>query len=227
MYQSFVQKALHLLSVAFPELDEEAIEKMSIGERDAGLLQFRERMFGSRLKNIAVCPNCSQCIEWEMDSSELHLQSFKPKSPTQVLEVEIADYNIRFRLPDSRDVSLIVDQEIKESSDELLSRCIIEARMNGRIVEKLPSKVKRAILKRMEEEDPQADIQMNLECSNCSHKWIVQFDIVNYFWMEIDSWAKRILQDISILSQAFGWAEDDILNLSPLRRQLYLGMVNL
>ena len=51
------------------------------------------------------------------------------------------------------------------------------------------------------------------------------FDIVSFFWAEIDAWARRVLREVNVLARAYGWRESDILALSPVRRQIYLSMV--
>ena len=78
---------------------------------------------------------------------------------------------------------------------------------------------------RAEELDPQAEIKMNLTCPQCSHKWDVLFDISSFLWAEINQWAEQMLRTVHKLASAYGWSESDILNLSPVRRQLYLGLV--
>ena len=65
-----------------------------------------------------------------------------------------------------------------------------------------------------------------MSCPGCGHQWEIQFDIVSYFWAELNDWAKRMLRMVSRLAGAYGWSEDHILNMSPRRRQLYLEMVN-
>ncbi|MEA1978379.1 MAG: phage baseplate protein, partial [Chloroflexota bacterium] len=67
---------------------------------------------------------------------------------------------------------------------------------------------------------------MTLTCPECSHQWEVLFDIASFLWTEINNWAERTLRTVHQLASAYGWAEREILNLSPVRRQLYLGMVN-
>ena len=47
------------------------IADLSIGSRDACLLLLRERLFGSRLVNNAVCPECAGRIEWEQDIADI------------------------------------------------------------------------------------------------------------------------------------------------------------
>ena len=111
---------------------------------------------------------------------------------------------------------------------KMLALCLLEIQCYGKVheVHDLPDSVLEALSHRMEEEDPQADIRMSLNCPHCSHQWEVQFDIETYLWTEINWWAKRILRDVHILASAYGWSEYEILNLSPIRRQAYLNMVN-
>ena len=78
----------------------------------------------------------------------------------------------------------------------------------------------------MAQADPQADVQLALSCPACSHQWQSVFDIVSFFWSEMNAWAYRILREVHILASAYGWREADILAMSPYRRQLYLKMVS-
>jgi hypothetical protein len=50
--------------------------------------------------------------------------------------------------------------------------------------------------------------------------------VVSFFWMEVESWAYRILRQVHALASAYGWSEGDILAMSPWRRQFYLEMVS-
>ena len=77
----------------------------------------------------------------------------------------------------------------------------------------------------MSEEDPQADIRMNLICPACTNKWETRFDIVGYLWAEIDNWAYRLMGEVVVLARAFGWQEKDIVNMSARRRHLYIQML--
>ena len=63
-------------------------------------------------------------------------------------------------------------------------------------------------------------------CPACTFTWSEPFDIVTFFWAEIDAWARRLLADVHVLASSYGWSERDILALSPVRRQYYLEMVN-
>jgi hypothetical protein len=77
----------------------------------------------------------------------------------------------------------------------------------------------------MAELDPQADVQLALQCPSCSHPWHDPFDIATFFWGEINAWAVRILREVHMLAAAYGWSETDILAMNARRRQVYLDMV--
>ena len=64
-----------------------------------------------------------------------------------------------------------------------------------------------------------------VSCASCAHAWRASFDIVAFFWSEIDAWAERVLRDVHRLAAAYGWSEREILGLSAWRRHRYLEMV--
>ena len=70
--------------------------------------------------------------------------------------------------------------------------------------------------------DPQANIDIGMTCAGCDHHWACAFDIASFLWREIDAWARRTLRDVHTLARAYAWSEQDILALSPTRRQVYL-----
>jgi hypothetical protein len=227
--QSLLQRSLALLSLVSPELEPSAIAKMNIGERDARLLQFREWMFGSRLWNMTDCPKCSERIEWETNIREVCQQPAQWDEASYLYTLEVDGYRIRFRLPNSMDLSAVnADNTEGEMTaiQTLLLCCIHEIRYHSKPcdLDDLPEMVLQALDRRMEREDPQADIRMALQCPHCAHRWEAHFDIGSYLWSEIQEWAERLLQDVHILAKTYGWSENDIVNMSPVRRQFYLDM---
>jgi len=222
-----LQRTLMLLAAAFPELSLDGVANLSIGTRDACLLLLRERLFGSRLVNNAVCPQCTMRIEWEQEISDLVVNTFDSQIAQQYC-LETDDYQLCFRLPNSIDLAEVEGCGNAESAlQHLLERCILSAEYAGAFcnIDQLPESVVQALSQRIEELDPQAEVRINLTCPECSHNWDVFFDIANFLWAEINEWAERMLQTVHKLARAYGWTEREILNLSPVRRQLYLGMV--
>lgn len=226
--QTLIQKSLHLLGVACAVSDLNNIAKLSIGERDARLLQLREWMFGPRLINIANCPACAEPVEWETDLRNIRLQALPPEISSKEFHLEVAGFNLRFRLPNSHDLARAAAHSVyRTDPKKLLVDCILAVQHEQKDfpIDDLPDHVFGGLDQRMAEEDPQADIRMLLTCPVCSHQWEGQFDIVSYLWVEINTWARHMLQEVYLLARAFGWSEYDILNMSPQRRQLYLELL--
>jgi hypothetical protein len=220
-----LQRSLIVLAAAFPEMSSDTIAELSIGTRDMFLLLVRERLFGARLVNNAVCPQCSEWIEWEQDISDIIVEG-SDRSTVQQFSLERDEYLLSFRLPNSNDMAEIESCSTADALQQLLRRCILSAEHAGTAcnTDQLPEPVIQALNQRIEELDPQAEVRINLTCPNCSHNWDVFFDIASFLWTEINEWAHRMLQTVHKLAQAYGWTEQEILNLSPVRRQLYLGM---
>ena len=235
------ERALAILSVASPESSPAALARLSIGRRDANLLQLREWAFGSELAILAACPSCRQTLELTIPVSALRA-SLDPKlaptgAPTAesasdlegslMLQDMLLDYEVRYRSPNTEDIAGCAGLEFAAGRRKLLACCVTDARCQGRAVsaEELPEDVARKVVEQIAAIDPQADTRLDLTCPECHGRWKEVFDIVSFFWAEIDAWARRVLRDINVLARAYGWRESDILALSPVRRQIYLSMV--
>jgi len=226
--QPILHRALILLTAACPEMAVNAVAELSIGERDARLLQLREWMFGPHLLNTATCPHCTAHVEWENEIADLYVDS-SDLSTADELSLQAGKYNLRFRLPNSTDIAAVLaDSKDDSKADNLLKRCIVTAECSGKAYNKnrLPKRTLNALSHHIETLDSQAEIRIDLTCPECSHHWEILFDIANFLWSEINSWAERTLSTVHRLAGAYGWSEQEILKLSPVRRQLYLGMVN-
>lgn len=226
-HRSLVERAVLLLQAAGTGDDPQNPAQLSIGDRDARLLQLREWMFGSRLQNIADCPACGERMEWVNEVSDLRSATGNTLlDPYFSLQVDA--FTIRFRLPNSYDVSRASSEAAYRSNPrKLLTDCILDAQKeaSGYQAHDLPDEVLDKLSQQMALEDPQADVKMNVCCPACSYTWDLQFDIVHYLWTEIHNRAIHILQDVVALASAFGWSEPQILQLSPRRRRLYLDIV--
>jgi hypothetical protein len=119
------------------------------------------------------------------------------------------------------------ENRTRDAERRLLSRCVLKARRADRPCDfdDIPNEALQALGDQLASLDPLADLRMELRCPACDHAWVVVFDIAGFLCQEIDHWAGRMLRTVSELAGAFGWSERDILRISPLRRQLYLGML--
>jgi hypothetical protein len=224
--QSPIERALGFLTAGNPDLPEGTLAGMPIGERDGKLLSLREQVFGPDMETVARCPACSELLETTLSVSDLRVSPSVDPAPLSPLES--GGYRVRFRLPDSRDLIAIAGlEDASAAKNLLLERCILEAK-NGRVPVPsgdVPGDVLDAVMEAMEASDPQADIRLNLTCPSCGNNWQEHFDILSFFWDEIDNWANHTLDEVHALAMAYGWSESEILSLSTLRRQMYLEKV--
>lgn len=227
MNRPLVEKTLLLLSKSCDVTDVSLVSRLSIGERDARLLQLREWMFGTRLENTASCPKCGERLEWETNTKELHLQPLPHGLSVRTFELSIDDFKIIFRLPDSDDILRVSSNPNHGDYKKVIADCIIEVTRNEMkyLTAELPESIWTALDHRMAKEDPQADICMKIQCPTCSHQWETAFDIVSFLWTEINHWAQRIMQEVYMLARSFGWSENEILSMSARRRQQYIQML--
>lgn len=231
LVQPPVQRALLLLAAANPDTPWDQLVELSVGARDARLLTLREWTFGPHLVSLATCPRCGEWLELPFRVSDIRTEP--GAEPGEALVVRDAEYEVRFRLPNSRDLAALVDRTETEQTDvetihhALIERCLLTAHQDGHelTVAELPTPVIDAMVEQMAQADPQADVRLNLTCPACGHQWRATFDIVSFFWTEINTWAQRTLQEIHTLASAYGWREADILAMSAQRRRLYLQMV--
>ncbi len=230
--QPLAQRALALLTAACPETPPDQLAQLSIGRRDACLLTLREWAFGPQLVSLTACPGCGEHLELTFNVADIRVSSssFQAEGSegVEAISLSVADYEVRFHLPDSSDLAAIADgHDIAAARRRMLERCLVAVRQNGEetSADRLPAEVTEAVVERMAQADPQADVELSLTCPACGHIWQAVFDILSFFWSEISAWAYRILREVHALASAYGWREADILAMSPWRRQLYLEML--
>jgi hypothetical protein len=220
-----LDKALTLLHAAFPGTTRDKLAELSIGQRDAYLMKFRELTFGSKLNCFAECLGCKERLEFVIRTSDILLL---PEAGEKNHELEIGEALVQYRMPNSLDLAAVAKcKDVDTASNLLMQRCVLQVIRDSTPVDwsELPALAKAKLAEHMAEQEPQADIILNLHCPACGHQWQTVFDIVSYFWAELNEEARRLLYDVHTLALAYGWSESDILSMSNTRRQYYLGMV--
>lgn len=227
---NLVTRNLLILAKACEGASLNDLARLSIGERDARLLQVRQTVFGHKMHQTAGCPACQEKTEWETHTSQLCLQQFDQLFTVKTYATNQQGYHITYRLANSLDLLKIIQKKLppEEARYTILTGCLLEVKkMNADAeIESVPVSVLHAVEEEMALQDPQADIQFDLACPVCGHHWQAGFDILNFFWAEVNNWAQRLMQEIYLLARYFNWSENEILALSPRRRQLYLQMIN-
>lgn len=217
------RRAQLLLAAAYPELAA-AYPELGAGQRDALLLALRAQLFGSPIAALASCPGCSEQIELDFDTAAISA----PAGTGGLLQLASAGYTLVFRLPNCADLAGLDPQAGDDQNRRwLFERCLLAARRGAEDIPaaELPEPLVAAAGAHMAAADPAADVQLALTCPACGTQWLAQFDIVAFFWAELHAWALRTLREIHALARAYGWGEQQILALSPWRRQAYLDLV--
>lgn len=232
-----LQQGLVILSVAYPEASPERLAALTIGQRDGQLLALRARVFGSQMQAVAHCPHCSEALEYGLDVNELTVTSSAVTEAVaedtempapRVYDWRRGDYQARFRLLTSADFLAVAARSPDQAQTQLLQRCLSAVFKKEQAVapESLPDEIIQDLSAHIAEQDPQAEILLNLTCTACEHQWSQLFDIVSFFWKEIAVSAQRLLQEVHLLASVYSWREADILSMSRLRRQAYLRQIS-
>jgi hypothetical protein len=218
-------RALTLLS-ACTGAGRDQLARLSVGERDRLLLSLREYTFGPRLDALAECPSCGERLELSFEVADVTVGREGPAEDT--LPVSVGGYEAVFRRLNSLDLLAVAPApDARAARRALFTRCLLSARRGDEEItaDLLPEEVVERLAAAMAEADPQADVELALECPGCGCGWSEPLDVCAYLWGEIDAWAMRTFCEVHALARAYGWGEREILSMSPWRRQLYLTMV--
>ena len=218
---------LFLLLAVYPDDAMELFAQLTIGQRDAHLLRLREHLFGRSITGISECICCGAVLEVSLDLETLKLQSVEAE-PAEDICINEQEYEIMVRLPNTLDVLAISSFSSAEAAKiKLLDRIVLSSMFRSvpLAVADLPEDIVQFIDSSLNSADPQANIQLNLECVGCGTVNEILFDIGYLLWKEVDTWAIRLLRDIHELASRYGWSESAILKLNPWRRRCYLEML--
>lgn len=210
---SLPQRALVLLAAACTGTPADALAQLTLGERDARLIDLREKCFGSGVTAIAACPACGEPAEMQFDVAALRAPAARSDA---VFTVANEDGTVHFRALNSLDVLAPLASPDENPKRALAERCVVDSA--GALTDAQVD----ALAGALREVDSQAEVTIALTCPNCGHGWPALFDIASFFWREIDAWAQRTLDDVHALAAAYHWREEDILAMSAWRRQQYL-----
>ena len=219
--QHRLDRALTLLMTS-SDAQRADLARVSIGERDRRLWALREATFGPMLEGVASCPTCGDMAEFRLLTSDV----CPPCSDSSAEEYEVTagEWQVRFRLPNSRDLAATVKAGNGAKGEaELARRCVLRVGQAGKDVEyaTCPESVREALDREMVRLDPQADVHLALACPVCGHGWLALLDIAEFFWTELAAAARKLVGEVDVIARAYGWSEREILSMTSSRRQIY------
>lgn len=214
------RRALALLAYEFPDTCQQELAALPLGRCETLLQRLRVQLFGVELAFVASCPACASIVESTIDLSRMLPDADAPQPQPLCLD----EHGVTFRSPCLRDL-IGLPGDAAAARRALVSRCLLPApagRTATGLGEPLSDQALDAISAAMRAADPAAAAELELECPDCNQRWQTGFDIAAFLWREIDAWARRTLREVHALARAYAWSEQDVLALSPTRRQLYL-----
>ena len=212
-------RARALLAAACPELDEKGAAALTVGERDALLIELRERSLGPALVGFVACPECGEPLELELDSRQLR-RAAASAPPSRPAELVFSEERVRFRPLTCGDLEVVAAAADAEAARRTLAQlCVLEP---TDLSEDLIAVLSTALAER----DPGAEMLVGLTCPECGCAWETVFDIVTFLWSEVTAYARRLLHEVAALAQSFGWRESEILELTATRRRHYLELAS-
>lgn len=221
-----IGRTLALLSIAGADAAPVLLADLTIGKRDALLLQLREEIFGDEVIALSLCGGCGERVELTFRLSDTRTPGYQES--IRPLTVSSPPYEVEFRLPNSRDLlALNGPDEMKHKLGRLLERIVLRAKTLGQPIalRDLPDELIAKMESEMEAADPGAEVNLRLCCQACGHVWSALFDPGPFLWQELDAWAIRLLREVHLLARAYAWRETDILAMTPWRRHAYLEML--
>ncbi|TYT23828.1 hypothetical protein FZO89_16560 [Luteimonas viscosa] len=193
----------------------------SLAERNRLALQRYADLFGTDAELIGRCAQCGTAVEFTIDAR--HCVAALPAPGTHAADDDPQWHTLdghddapRFRLPTPEDLYALEGVDEPEAfADALLARCV-EGNLPA------AAETREAIGARMQALMPGATLDFSLQCPDCRHAWEAPLDPVELLWRVLRARAERLLSDVALIAQRFGWCERDILALGPVRRAAYL-----
>lgn len=204
----------------------QCLAELSIGERDALLLQIRRDTFGDRIESCVQCPLCEERLEFSLSCAALLAEGSSHESLPGKIQYEGIEWQLRS--PNSRDLAAALalkTRRLQDAAHVLLSRCV--SRVDGAtpdLAEPWSEMPVAALAEAMSRLDPLAEIRIQQTCEACGHGWSSFFDIVGILWDDLQERCCRLLQEFDLLARRYGWTESAILQLSERRRGIYVQM---
>jgi hypothetical protein len=227
------ERALILLRLAAPGLRDADRAALTVGQRDARLLDLFGRMFGGTAAALSTCPACREQLEFDVP-----LDAIRAAAPADAPDryALICDgCEIIYRLPRAGDLAALGassrNDSISGAARSLAQRCVLAIRDAGGapadtgLTDTMSAALQAAIAVRVAQDDPQAVVTLTFDCPSCAAHWQAPFDIVEFLWRRLESFAASLLRDVHILAANYGWTERDIVSLSPWRRRQYLELI--
>ena len=191
-------------------------------DRNRALLALRNGLFGRDWPLRSDCPGCGTACAFTVDSVALAEGLDGQKRADGGAPFDWHGCPIVLRAPTVHDLRLIADHaDVADGARALLSRCLPADLDPAQLSEDDVAALEGWI----ESLDPAAAITFALTCPDCGEEWPAPIDVAEALWTELQRAAELSLTDVDALARVYGWTEEQVMRLSPVRRAAYLQLV--
>jgi len=175
--------------------------RVPLGDLDRAAWALRRASLGGGAEAVATCPDCGAALEVALPDNFA-----PPPRRADAAEVSYGGRRWRLRLPTAGDFSGARLDLVRLAPEAPWSDATFRAEAEAAL----------------EAADPGMDLRLALTCPDCATDLQEPFDPVAFFWAELEALERRLVAEVAVLARAYGWAEAEILAMSPRRRALYL-----
>jgi hypothetical protein len=214
-------------------LTEDWLRSLTVGDREALILQLRRLISGDRLQCVLECPapDCGAKLDLELRVTDLLIPS-RAAQP-DVHEVSVTEgstsWRVRFRLPTGGDQEAIAElarENLGAAVAALLHRLVhAVVSEDGSELYELPEAVRRQLPQLMSEFDPQAETNLLVTCYACGNSFDVLFDAATYFFQELQAGMCLLFHEVHLLAYHYHWSLRDILGMRTGLRRRFLQLL--
>lgn len=184
----------------------------------AALDELRERS-GPTLATVLECPACSQVLDVPLDLQALATSAHSLHDAADPLERRVpwASGEVVVRAPTTSDVLEAITAP--DPARHLRERC--ETWPPGAdTTDDVLARVARAA----DDLTGLAGATARSSCPGCGHDVTADVDVVDLLTARVTEQARALLADVAELAAAYGWSQDAVLAMSPVRRRAYLDL---
>lgn len=214
-------RAITLLGAALPEHSRDDLLQLPLAERNRLLLQLHFISFGSVLEGYAACAQCGASMELSLSVADVLQQLDESRAPA-CLPWRDGDECRSTRAVTTADLLAAAQASDDATAEQqLLLRCLGMDTCTAA----LPAHTMQQLRSQFEALHAGSDLRCTLHCPDCSQATAYELDLAHFIWREALHAARRLLGDIHALALHYGWREQDIAAMSPVRREAYLELL--
>jgi hypothetical protein len=206
---------------------------LTVGDREALLLQLRRLTFGDELPCTVTCPapTCAERLELPLHVSDLLLRPYppQPRRHERTWTAGGTAFQVAFHLPTGADqeaaAAAAAAGDPVAGANLLLRRCVEYLDPPGPPPETVPDDLLALLDATMAELDPQAELRLSVRCARCGLEFSTVLDAGGCLYEEVSRHARHLYQGIHLLALHYHWGERELMNMTARERSRYLGLL--